>query len=124
MAEGFAKAFKGDKYHFYSAGTKKGSLNPRAAKAMAEVGIDITKQRSKTIAELPQINFDFVVTVCSDANENCPYLPGVKIVHVGFDDPPRLTQELIDEDEILNVYRRVRDQIKTMVNNIEDYLEQ
>jgi arsenate reductase len=66
---------------------------------------------------------DYVVTVCSDANENCPYFPGGKIIHVGFDDPPRLTQQMTDEENILRVYRRVRDEIKNFVISIESFLD-
>lgn len=124
MAEGFGKALKGSKYNFYSAGTKKHGLNPRAAQVMNEVGIDISNHQSKTTDELSDQKMDFVITVCSDANENCPYFPGGKILHVGFDDPPRLTENMKDEEEILNVYRRVRDEIKIMVENIEKHLEQ
>lgn len=124
MAEGFGKALKSEKYNFYSAGTKKHGLNPRAVKVMKEVGIDISKHESKTTDDLPQETMDYVITVCSDANENCPYFPDGKIVHVGFDDPPRLTESMREEEEILNVYRQVRDEIKTMVENIEKHLEQ
>jgi len=122
MAEGFAKALKSKKYNFYSAGTKKHGLNPRAVFVMGEVGVDISNQESKITEELPLQNMDFVITVCSDAHETCPYFPGGKILHVGFDDPPRLTQNMNDEVEILKVYRRVRDEIKSMVDNIEIYL--
>jgi len=66
---------------------------------------------------------DFVFTVCSDAHENCPFFPGGKIIHVGFDDPPRLTKGMTDEKEILSVYRRVRDEIKNVVLDIEDYMQ-
>ncbi len=124
MAEGFAKALQSEKYNFYSAGTKKHGMNPRAIKVMGEVGINISKQYSKTTDELPKTEMDFVMTVCSDAFENCPYFPGGKIVHVGFDDPPRITQDMTDEEEILKVYRRVRDEIKQMVSQINNYLEQ
>jgi arsenate reductase len=66
---------------------------------------------------------DYVFTVCSDAHENCPYFPGGKIIHMGFEDPPRLTKEMTAEEEILPVYRRVRDEIKDFVSNIEKYME-
>ncbi|MFG1494259.1 arsenate reductase ArsC [Halobacteriovorax sp. ZH4_bin.1] len=119
MAEGWGKALKGDKYNFYSAGTKKHGLNPYAIKLMKEVGVDISTHTSNTTDEL-DAKMDIVITVCSDANENCPYFPGGKIIHIGFDDPPRLTKVLNDEEEILNVYRRVRDEIKTMITNLEE----
>ena len=123
MAEGWGKALKSDKFNFYSAGTKKHGLNPNAIKVMKEVGIDITTHESNTTDELPQVTMDYVFTVCSDAHENCPFFPGGKIIHVGFDDPPRLTKDMKDEEEILPVYRRVRDEIKEFVNDIEKHME-
>lgn len=89
---------------------------------MAEVDIDISNHFSKTLDELEHIQFDVVITVCSDAHETCPTFFGAKVVHVGFEDPPRLTQEMTNEEDILNVYRKVRDQIKEMVQTIEKYL--
>lgn len=123
MAEGFAMALKGNKYKFYSAGTKKQGLNPRAVKVMGELGIDISDHQSKTTDELTGENMDYVLTVCSDANENCPYFPGGKTLHIGFDDPPRLNEKMNNEEDILSVYRRVRDEIKNMVENLETHLE-
>ena len=123
MAQGWGEALKSSRYNFYSAGTKKHGLNPRAVKVMSEVGVDISDHESNTTDEFPGTKMDFVFTVCSDAHENCPYFPGGKIIHVGFDDPPRLTREMAKEEDILSVYRRVRDEIKTMVNNIESYIE-
>ncbi len=122
MAEGWGKALKSDKFRFYSAGTKKHGLNPYAVKVMSEVGVDISTHESNTTDELPDVIMDIVFTVCSDAHENCPFFPGGKIIHTGFDDPPRLAKNLSNEEEILRVYRRVRDEIKVMVSNIEDYL--
>lgn len=123
MAEGWGKTLKSDKYNFYSAGTKKHGLNPNAILVMKEAGVDISGHESNTTDELPKVTMDFVFTVCSDAHENCPYFPGGKIIHVGFDDPPRLTKGMSDQEEILNVYRRVRDEIKQMVSTIEKYTE-
>lgn len=123
MAEGWGKALKSDQFNFYSAGTKKHGLNPNAIKVMKEVDIDITTHESNTTDELPKVTMDYVFTVCSDAHENCPFFPGGKIIHVGFDDPPGLTKEMSDEEEILPVYRRVRDEIKEFVNDIEKHME-
>jgi arsenate reductase len=123
MAEGWGKSLKGDQFNFYSAGTKKHGLNPNAIKVMAEAGVDISGHESNITSELPDITMDYVFTVCSDAHENCPIFPGGKIIHVGFDDPPRLTSDLEDTEEILSVYRRVRDEIKEMVLNIEAHIE-
>mgnify|MGYP005697386731 CR=1 FL=1 len=118
MAEGWGKALLNDQFSFYSAGTKKHGLNEKAVKVMSEVGIDISAHESNTLDEFDGINFDIVYTVCSDAHENCPIIPGANIIHAGFDDPPRLTQEMIDNEEVLNVYRRVRDEIKNFVSEI------
>lgn len=122
MAEGWGKALKSDQFNFYSAGTKKHGLNPYAIKVMQEEGVDISTHESNTVDELPVKVMDYVVTVCSDAHENCPYFPGGKIVHIGFDDPPRLTADMTSEQEILKVYRRVRDEIKLMIINIDKSL--
>tara|TARA_R110002072_G_scaffold276051_1_gene437368 strand:+ start:99059 stop:99433 length:375 start_codon:yes stop_codon:yes gene_type:complete len=122
MAEGFGKALKGEDFQFFSAGTKKHGLNPRAIQVMKEVGIDISDHKSNTLDEIDS-KLDIIYTVCSDAHENCPYVPNVKTIHVGFEDPPRLTAEMSDEEEILNVYRRVRDEIKSFILNIEKTLE-
>lgn len=119
MAEGWGKALLAGKANCYSAGTKKHGMNPWAIKVMAEIGIDISTHTSKTVDELPPVKFDIVYTVCGDANENCPFFPGANIVHVGFDDPPRLTKHLTDEAEILPVYRRVRDEIKNFIETLE-----
>ncbi len=122
MAEGLGRKLKSDKYNFYSAGTTKHGLNERAVRVMDEIGIDITEHKSKTTDELVSIEMDYVFTVCSDAHENCPYFAATKIIHTGFDDPPRLTKEFTDEEEVLTVYRRVRDEIKEMILNIEKHL--
>lgn len=124
MAHGLGNHLLGEKYNFYSAGTKKHGLNPRAVQVMNEIGIDISSHESNTTDELPTSDMDYVFTVCSDAHENCPYFPVGKIIHVGFDDPPRLTKEMSEEQEILDVYRRVRDEIKEFVLKINDnYLD-
>lgn len=123
MAEGWAKALKLESFNFYSAGTKKHGLNPNAVKVMQEVGVDISHHQSNTTEELSGTKMDYVFTVCMDAHENCPYFPGGQIIHVGFDDPPRLTKDMQNEKEILDVYRRVRDEIKEMIVNIESYME-
>ncbi len=123
MAEGWGNALKGESFNFYSAGTRKHGLNPRAIKVMQERDVDISHHQSNTAEELPEVKMDFVFTVCSDAHENCPFFPGGKIIHVAFDDPPRLTKEMINEEEILSVYRRIRDEIKNMVLDLEEYME-
>lgn len=123
MAEGWGKKFLTEKYNIYSAGTKKHGLNPNAVEVMKEVGVDISLHTSNTTDELGETKMDLVFTVCSDAHESCPVFPGGRIIHVGFDDPPRLTKDLTDREEILSVYRRVRDEIKDFVLNIENHIE-
>lgn len=114
MAEGWARHLKSDVIEPYSAGIEKHGLNPLAVKVMAEAGIDISGQQSKTVDELPLQQFDYVVTLCGHANETCPYFPGKKI-HQGFDDPPKLAAGATNEEEALAHYRRVRDQIRDFV---------
>lgn len=121
MAHGWANLLKGEMFNFYSAGTQSHGLNPNAIKVMSEVGVDISNHQSNTFDEYSEIKMDFIITVCSDANENCPIVPG-KIIHIGFDDPPKLTKDMQNEEQILNVYRRVRDEIKDMILNLESYL--
>jgi arsenate reductase len=119
MAEGWARHLKGGEVEPYSAGVVKHGLNPHAVKVMAEAGVDISQHFSKTLEEIGPVQFNYVVTVCGHANEHCPVFPGkTKVVHVGFDDPPRLTQHLPDDEEKLAVYRRVRDEIRTFIETL------
>ena len=123
MAEGWARALKGDQIEAFSAGIEAHGLNPRAVKVMAEAGVDISGHISKTVADLPTRKFDFVVTVCDHAHESCPLFPGkTKVIHVGFDDPPRLAQTAKTEEEALAHYRRVRDEMKTFVHTLPEAL--
>lgn len=120
MAEGWCRHFHGDKFEIYSAGIEKHGMNQRAIKVMLESGVDISSQTSKTLDDLGLILFDYVYTVCGHANELCPIFPGRAVVkHVGFDDPPKLSQGLTDEEEILSHYRRVRDEVKAWIKNLE-----
>jgi arsenate reductase len=124
MAEGWARYIKGDVLEPYSAGIETHGMNPLAVKAMAEAGVDISGQRSKNVSELVDVPFDYVITVCSSANESCPVFPGkAKVVHVGFDDPPKLARNAKSEQEALGCYRRVRDEIKTFVLTLPDALK-
>jgi arsenate reductase len=119
MAEGWARHLKHGVIEPYSAGTENHGLNPLAVKVMREAGVDISSHRSKTLAELTGITFDYVITVCSDADRNCPVFPGVTIkVHRGFDDPPRLAKTAGTEEEALVHYRRVRDEIRRFVETL------
>lgn len=123
MAEAWAKKLKSEQIDPYSAGIDKHGVNPRATRVMAEAGAPMDGQYSKTVAELPTMDFDYVVTVCGHANENCPIFPGrSKIVHVGFDDPPRLAKDAATEEEALRHYRRVRDEIRDFVTTLPEAL--
>jgi arsenate reductase len=123
MAEGWAKALKGGLIEAFSAGIETHGLNPLAVKVMAETGVDISGHRSKNVSELMDVPFDYVVTVCGNANETCPMCPGkAKVVHVGFDDPPRLAKDAKNEEEALAHYRRVRDEIRRFIETLPEAL--
>jgi len=123
MAEGWTRHLKGDVIDVYSAGIETHGLNPNAVKVMAEAGVDISGHRSQHIDEFKEIAIDVVVTVCGHAHETCPYFPAnCKVVHVGFDDPPKMAKELAEqgasEEQQLDCYRTVRDQIKAFVETL------
>jgi arsenate reductase len=122
MAEGFCRMLWGEEFNVYSAGTKKHGMNQRAMKVMEESGVTIINHYSKTVEELPKITFDFVVTVCDSAKESCPYFSGGKMIHMCFQDPPALTREMSNEEEILFVYRGVRDEIHDFIKNLKSFL--
>ena len=125
MAQGWCKTLKGDIIEPYSAGIETHGLNPNAVKVMAEAGVDISSHRSKHIDELKGTEFNYVVTVCGHAGENCPVFPGkTKIIHVGFDDPPKLAEDTQTAEEALNCYRRVRDEIKSFIEKLPYILQQ
>ena len=124
MAEGWARHLKGDRIEPYSAGLEAHGLNPRAVKVMEEAGVDISVQKSQKVEEVLQVPFDYVVTVCGHADENCPVFPGnIRMVHKGFDDPPKLAQKVKSEEEALSHYRRVRDEIKQFIHSIPETLK-
>lgn len=119
MAEGWAKYLKSDLIDSYSAGIETHGLNPNAVKVMAEAGVDISKHKSKHINELQGIRFDWVITVCDNANESCPVFPGnVNRYHISFEDPPILAGNAETEEEAMNHYRRVRDEIRSFVSKL------
>jgi arsenate reductase len=125
MAEGWTRALKAGEIESYSAGIEKHGLNPHAVAAMAEAGVDISGHRSKTVDELGDTRFDYVVTVCGHAHETCPSLPGAgPVVHRGFDDPPRLAAAETDPEKALSHYRRVRDEIRRFVEGLPEALEE
>ena len=109
MAEGMLRAWAGDRFEAFSAGNVATQVRPLAIRAMAELGIDISAQRSKTVDEYAGQAFDYAITVCDDAKEACPYFPGArKHLNWRFDDP---AAAIGSEDERLAVFRRVRDEI-------------
>jgi len=109
MAEALLNALYGNKYRAYSAGVTPTKVNPYVVKAMAEVGIDISRNRSKSIEEFRGENFNYVVTVCDSARETCPFFPGEKVLHQSFDDPNQMEGS---EKEIMKGVRQVREEIK------------
>ncbi len=123
MAEGWARHLKGDTLDPYSAGIETHGLNSRAVVAMAEVGVDISQHRSTHLDELADVDFDYVVTVCSHAHESCPIFPGkAQVIHIGFDDPPALARDASTEEEAMAPYRRVRDEIRAFVTTLPETL--
>jgi len=123
MAEGWTRALKSDEIDAYSAGIETHGLNPNAVKVMQEVGIDISSQKSELVFDKLEVDYDYVITVCSNAHETCPVFPGhSKVIHVGFDDPPAMAKRLAlhsaTEEEQLNCYRNVRDKIKLFVETL------
>ena len=123
MAEGWARHLKGDQIEAYSAGIEMHGLNPDAVRVMSEAGVDISGHRSKHLDELQDHRFDYVVTVCDHASEHCPIFPGrSKLVHRAFDDPPGLARDARSEKEALDLYRRVRDEIRAFVESLPDAL--
>jgi len=122
IAEGYARTLQGNLIEAYSAGIVAHGQNPNAIRVMAEVGVDITTQQSKTLQSLLDagVVFDVVYTVCGHADENCPIFPGrTKVIHRSFDDPPKLARDAKTEEEALNHYRRVRDEIRAWISGLE-----
>jgi len=115
MAEGLANHVLGEAFQAFSAGTEATRVNPLAIEVLAELGIDISCQRSKTIDDFAGDSFDYVVTLCGDANEKCPlFFGGVQRIHQGFDDPSRLNGF---REDLLPEYRRVRDEIREWIDH-------
>ena len=118
MAEGWAKSMHGDLFDIYSAGIEAHGLNPNAVQVMQEAGVDISGQQSQRLEELAEVELDLVITVCGHADENCPaVLTKTRVVHVGFDDPPKLAQGETDPEKALDHYRRVRDEIREFIRD-------
>ena len=110
MAEGLLKHITKNEYEIHSAGTKPSLVRPEAIKALAEIGIDISGNRSKSVDEFAPREIDYVLTVCDNAKENCPYFPAkTKLVHHSFADPAEVEG---DEETCLEAFRKIRDKIK------------
>jgi arsenate reductase len=125
MAEGFCRHLKGELIEVRSAGIETHGLNPLAVQVMKEVGIDISHHKSKTVEELDDMEFDYVITVCDHASESCPVFPAkTRVIHQGFEDPPQLAKQAKTKEEVLDSYRRVRDEIKAYVLTLPESLEQ
>jgi arsenate reductase len=123
MAEAWTRHLKGDQFEAYSAGVEPRGIDPRAVKAMAEAGLDISGQKSKDVDALGNMEFDYVITLCDNARESCPYFPAkTKLIHKGFDDPPKLAEKAKNEEEAMVHYRRVRDEIKAFVETLHEEL--
>jgi arsenate reductase len=116
MAEGIVNHDFAGYIEAFSAGTEPHGLNPKAVEVMAEIGIDISSHESEHIDRYTGQNFDFVISLCDDAEEQCPvFFGGVERLHMPFDDPPRATGS---QEDVMAVYRRVRDEIRTQLGEI------
>jgi arsenate reductase len=123
MAEAWTNRLKGELFEAYSAGVQPKRIDPRAIKAMAEAGIDISSQKSKDVDAFGNMEFDYVITLCDNARESCPYFPArTNLIHRGFEDPPKLAETAQNEEEALAHYRRVRDEIKAFVESLPEGL--
>jgi len=123
MAEGFSRHLKGDQIETHSGGVAPKGVDPRAVRAMGEVGIDISKQDSKSLDEVRHIEFDYVVSLCDNAQKTCPTFPAkTRVMHVGFEDPPRLAANARDEEEAMAHFRRIRGEIKAFVDRLPQAL--
>ena len=115
MAEGLLKHITQSRYEIYSAGTKPSIVRPEAIKVLAEIGIDISENRSKSVEEFVDKEIDHVLTVCDNAKENCPYFPAkTNVIHHSFEDPAEVQG---DEEARLNAFRKIRDEIGEYFEN-------
>lgn len=124
MAEAWARALHPERIAAFSAGIEPTEIDPRAVRVMAEVGVDISRQHCKHVDTLADMTFDAVITVCDHANESCPVFPaGLRRLHAGFADPPRMARGARSEEESLGHYRSVRDKIRRYVQGLPGVLE-
>jgi len=123
MAEGWVRHLKATEIEACSAGINPHELDPRAVSVMEEAGVDISSHRPRHLDDLAGSTFDYVVTVCDRAHEQCPIFPGgTKVVHIAFDDPSRLAESAGTDQEKLDCYRYVRDKIRTFVEGLPETL--
>jgi arsenate reductase len=121
MAEAWTRHLRGNEFEAYSAGIEPRGVDPGVVQVMDEVGIDISFQKSKDIDSLGDLEFDYVITLCDNAYESCPYFPArTELIHRGFDDPPKLAQGAGSDGEALDHYRRVRDEIKEFIRGFPE----
>jgi arsenate reductase len=122
MAEGWARYLKGDVIEAYSAGVWPVGVHPRAIRVMAEAGVDISDQTSKHVDEFLGTDFDFVVTLCDNARQQCPVFPGkAKLIHKAFEDPVAVAGS---EEQIMHAFRKTRDDIKAFIETLPEALKQ
>ncbi len=124
MAEGWCRSLHSESIEAHSAGVEPHGVNPIAVEVMNEAGVNIGNHSSKHVDELQHLPFDLIVTVCDSAAEACPVFAGARTVHVPFDDPPRLARDAASHEEVLNIYRRVRDEIRTFISTLPSLLEE
>lgn len=125
MAEAWTRVLKSDRVEAFSAGVDPHGIDPRAVRAMAEVGIDISAQHSKEVDVFDDVEFDYVITLCDNAHQACPVFPAkTRVLHVGFDDPPRLAAGAQVEEDAMVHYRRVRNEIKAFVEKLPEILDE
>lgn len=123
MAEALLNTLRSDRFEAYSAGVSPKGIDPLAVEVMKEIGIDISTSRSKDVEEFKDMEFDYVITLCDNAKDACPFFPArKKVLHKPFEDPPVLAAGTKDREEIYKIYRKVRDDIKDFVLNLESYL--
>jgi len=121
MAEAWTRHLRGNDYEAYSAGTAPKGIDHLAVHVMSEAGIDISSQRSRSIDSLGVIEFDYVITLCDNARESCPYYPAkTKLIHKEFDDPARQKANAKTDKDAIKTYRRVRDEIKEYIMNLSE----
>ena len=122
MAEGWARHLKGDIIEAYSAGVWPVGVHPGAIRVMAEAGVDISDQDSKHVDEMLGIDFDYVVTLCDNAKQQCPVFPGkAKLIHKAFEDPVAVFGS---EEQIMHAFRKTRDDIKAFIETLPEILKQ